>query len=65
MSIPEMVKTLNNLCKRVDSLCKTAETADRNGKSLSGRGHYASKFHEDDVAIGTLEASAYNSAQCG
>lgn len=58
MSIPETVRTLNNLCKRVESLCKTAETADRNNKSLSGRGHYASKFHEEEVAIGTLEANA-------
>jgi hypothetical protein len=58
MSIPETVKTLNDLCKRVESLCELAETAQRNKKSLSGRGHYASRFHKDAIVIGKLEATA-------
>lgn len=58
MSIQEIRKTLNDLCKQVELLCKNAETANRNGKSVSGRGHYASKFHEIEVAIGRLACDA-------
>ncbi len=56
MSILEAVKTLNDLCKQVDSICDVAKTANRNNKSLEGFGFYADKFHNVTVVIGKLES---------
>ena len=63
MTTEQIEKTLNNLCKKADSICELSKTAKRNSKSLAGSNFYADKFHNEVVGIAKDEGAFVRSVE--
>lgn len=55
MTLAATQKELNEIFSLSKAICETAKIANRHGKSLSGNGFYAEKFHKESVRLHRLQ----------